>query len=108
MPNELGTPAPMPHYLASRPAERLAAVRHDGTSPYLVRPDGKTQVTVCATRKPVEVTTIAVSTQHAAEIEDTGKIKADHRIRHHPGHGRREHAVGQRGHLCGTPPVALS
>ena len=36
---------PMPHYLASRLAERLAAVRHDGTLPYL-RPDGKTQVTI--------------------------------------------------------------
>ncbi len=36
---------PMPHYLASRLAERLAAVRHDGTLPFL-RPDGKTQVTV--------------------------------------------------------------
>ena len=36
---------PMPHYLASRMAERLSAVRKDGTVPYL-RPDGKTQVTV--------------------------------------------------------------
>ena len=27
--------------------------------------------------KPVEVTTIVISTQHAAEIEDMGKIKAD-------------------------------
>ena len=75
--NETKTLMPMPHYLASRLAERLAAVRHDGTLAYL-RPDGKTQVTVrYEDGKPVEVTTIVISTQHAAEIEDMGKIKAD-------------------------------
>ena len=75
--NETKTLMPMPHYLASRLAERLATVRHDGTLAYL-RPDGKTQVTVRYEEgKPVEVTTIVISTQHAAEIEDMGKIKAD-------------------------------
>ena len=75
--NETKTLMPMPHYLASRLAERLAAVRHDGTLAYL-RPDGKTQVTVRYEEgKPVEVTTIVISTQHAAEIEDMGKIKVD-------------------------------
>jgi len=75
--NETKTLMPMPHYLASRLAERLSAVRHDGTLPYL-RPDGKTQVTVrYEDGKPVEVTTIVISTQHAAEVEDMGKIKAD-------------------------------
>ena len=75
--NETKTLMPMPHYRASRLAERLAAVRHDGTLAYL-RPDGKTQVTVrYEDGKPVEVTTIVISTQHAAEIEDMGKIKAD-------------------------------
>ena len=75
--NETKTLMPMPHYLASRLAERLAAVRHDGTLAYL-RPDGKTQVTVRYEEgKPVEGTTIVISTQHAAEIEDMGKIKAD-------------------------------
>ena len=75
--NETKTLMPMPHYLASRLAERLAAVRHDGTLPYL-RPDGKTQVTVrYEDGKPVEVTTVVISTQHAAEIEDMNQIKTD-------------------------------
>ena len=68
---------PMPHYLASRLAERLAAVRHDGTLPYL-RPDGKTQVTVrYGDDRPVSVETVVISTQHAPEIEDMGVIKED-------------------------------
>ena len=68
---------PMPHYLASRLAERLAAVRHDGTLPYL-RPDGKTQVTVrYEDDRPVSVETVVISTQHAPEIEDMGVIKED-------------------------------
>ena len=68
---------PMPHYLASRLAERLAAVRHDGTLPYL-RPDGKTQVTVrYKDDRPVSVETVVISTQHAPEVEDMGVIKED-------------------------------
>ncbi len=75
--NETSTLMPMPHYLASRLAERLAAVRHDGTLPYL-RPDGKTQVTVrYEDGRPVGVDTIVISTQHAAEIEDMDVIKQD-------------------------------
>ena len=67
--NETKTLMPMPHYLASRLAERLAAVRHDGTLAYL-RPDGKTQVTVEYDEdgKPSRVDTVVVSTQHAAEV----------------------------------------
>ena len=77
--NETKTLMPMPHYLASRLAERLAAVRHDGTLPYL-RPDGKTQVTVrYENGKPVAVETIVISTQHAPEIEDMKVIEADMR-----------------------------
>ncbi len=75
------TPAymPMPHYLASRLAERLAQVRHDGTLPYL-RPDGKTQVTVrYEGGRPAAVETIVISTQHAPEVEDMGAIEADMR-----------------------------
>ena len=77
--NETKTLMPMPHYLASRLAERLAAVRHDGTLPYL-RPDGKTQVTVrYEGGRPVAVETIVISTQHAPEIEDMSVIEADMR-----------------------------
>ncbi len=68
---------PMPHYLASRMAERLAAVRKDGTVPYL-RPDGKTQVTVrYEDDKPVEVTAIVVSTQHDAAIASMDTVRED-------------------------------
>ena len=68
---------PMPHYLASRMAERLTEVRKNGQVPYL-RPDGKTQVTVrYEDDRPVEVTAIVVSTQHDAAIEDMNVIKAD-------------------------------
>lgn len=77
--NETPTLMPMPHYLSSRLAERLAAVRHDGTLPYL-RPDGKTQVTVrYEGGRPVAVETIVISTQHAPEIEDMSVIEADMR-----------------------------
>ena len=68
---------PMPHYLASRMAERLAAVRRDGTVDYL-RPDGKTQVTVrYEDDKPAEVTAVVVSTQHSDAITNMDVIKAD-------------------------------
>lgn len=76
---ETPTLMPMPHYLASRLAERLAAVRHDGTLAYL-RPDGKTQVTVrYEDGAPVAVETLVISTQHAPEIEDMDLIEADMR-----------------------------
>ena len=68
---------PMPHYLASRMAERLAAVRRSGEVGYL-RPDGKTQVTVrYEDDRPVEVTAVVVSTQHDAAVEDMSVVKAD-------------------------------
>ena len=68
---------PMPAYLAQRMSERLAAVRKDATVPYL-RPDGKTQVTVrYEDDRPVEVTAVVVSTQHADSVTDMAQVKAD-------------------------------
>ncbi len=58
---------PMPIYLAHRLSERLSEVRKEGLVDYL-RPDGKTQVTVrYEDDRPVEVTAVVVSTQHAEE-----------------------------------------
>jgi S-adenosylmethionine synthetase len=66
---------PMPVHLAHRLAERLAAVRKDGTLDYL-GPDGKTQVTVrYAAGRPVRVEKLLISTQHAAEVETEQTIK---------------------------------
>ncbi len=59
---------PMPIALAHRLARRLAAVRKDGTLPYL-RPDGKSQVTVeYRDGKPVRVDAVVLSTQHSADV----------------------------------------
>lgn len=67
---------PMPVQMAHRLAERLAAVRRDGTIDYL-GPDGKTQVTIrYADEVPVAVEKLLISTQHADGIE-TAQIKSD-------------------------------
>ena len=60
---------PLPISLAHRLAERLAAVRKDGTLGYL-RPDGKTQVSVrYQDGKPVEIEKLLISTQHGEGSE---------------------------------------
>merc|ERR1712216_35950 len=60
---------PLTHSLATGPGYQLTKVRKDGTLP-LLRPDGKTQVTIEYKKlpdggvEPVRVHTIVVSTQH--------------------------------------------
>ncbi len=72
---------PLPITLAHRLARRLAAVRRDGTVPY-IRPDGKTQVTIeYAGDKAVRLDTVVVSTQHAPAIDLDGLLAPD--IREH-------------------------
>ena len=59
---------PMPIALAHRLSRRLAAVRKDGTLPYL-RPDGKTMVTVrYDDGAPVSIERVLISTQHAQDV----------------------------------------
>jgi S-adenosylmethionine synthetase len=61
---------PLPIHLAHRMAERLAAVRRNGSLSYLC-PDGKTQVTVAYDEhdRPLEVTTVVLSTHHAPDVD---------------------------------------
>ncbi len=73
------TPEYMPYAisLAHSLARRLAAVRKDGTLPYL-RPDGKTQVTVEYDEqdRPVRIDAVVLSTQHDPEVSQE-QIHAD-------------------------------
>jgi S-adenosylmethionine synthetase len=67
--NETESLMPLPISLAHRLAERLTAVRKDGTLGYL-RPDGKTQVSVrYQDGRPVEIEKLLISTQHAEGAE---------------------------------------
>src|ERR1700744_5074383 len=60
---------PLPIALAHRLARRLTEVRKNGTLDYL-RPDGKTQVTIAYEDDvPVQLDTVVISTQHAADID---------------------------------------
>lgn len=67
--NETQDYMPLSAYLAHGLAKQLAAVRKDGSLPYL-RPDGKSQVTVeYKNGKPARIDAIVVSTQHNEGVE---------------------------------------
>jgi len=68
---------PMPIWLAHRLAERLAAVRKDGTLDYL-RPDGKTQVTIdYVDGRPARLSTVLISTQTGPSVDPDSMLKPD-------------------------------
>lgn len=63
---------PLPIFLAHRMSERLAWVRRNDPACSYLRPDGKTQVTVeYVDGKPHSIHTVVVSTQHAADADDS-------------------------------------
>ena len=67
--NETKELMPLPISLAHKITAKLAEVRKNGTLPYL-RPDGKAQVSIrYRDGKPVEVTTVVVSTQHSPDVD---------------------------------------
>ncbi|MGI6374767.1 MAG: methionine adenosyltransferase [Anaerolineae bacterium] len=67
---------PMPIVLAHGLVKRLAAVRKDGTLPYL-RPDGKSQVTVEYHHgRPARVDTVVLAAQHSPDVA-TEKLRQD-------------------------------
>ena len=82
--NETPEMMPMPIALAHRLTRRMAAVRKDGTLPWM-RPDGKAQVTVVYENdKPVAVDAVVISTQHDETVtqEQIRQAMIEQVIRH--------------------------
>ncbi|MCB9522683.1 MAG: methionine adenosyltransferase [Myxococcales bacterium] len=78
--NETRELMPLPISLAHKLTARLAAVRHDGTLPFL-RPDGKSQVSVeYVDGKPARISAVVISTQHDDKVTTEALRKA---IREH-------------------------
>ncbi|MEE4189646.1 MAG: methionine adenosyltransferase, partial [Roseobacter sp.] len=74
--NETPELMPAPIHYAHAILRRLAEVRKDGTEPTL-RPDAKSQLSVrYADGKPVGVSSIVLSTQHADESQTSDDIRA--------------------------------
>ena len=68
---------PLPVWLSHRLAERLTQVRRSGQLGYL-RPDGKTQVSVVyEDGRPVAISTVLISTQHAPWVDLEGPLHPD-------------------------------
>ncbi len=75
--NETPDLMPLPIWLAHRLAERLTAVRKNGTLAYL-RPDGKTQVTFdYSDGRPAALRTVLISTQHAPGVNLERQLHTD-------------------------------
>ncbi|WP_313554672.1 methionine adenosyltransferase [Miniimonas arenae] len=67
---ETPTLMPLPIHLAHRLSERLAQVRHDGVVD-LLRPDGKTQVTIGYDGdRPARLETVVISAQHDPRLSE--------------------------------------
>ena len=68
---------PLPIFLAHRLCERLTEVRKNGSLPYL-RPDGKTQVSVCyEDGLPQYIHNVLISTQHQDGVDIQTTLRND-------------------------------